>query len=339
METTTTPWERSLPDGRCECLLCPRHCRLGVGQPGFCLVRENQQGHIVSRGLAHWSGGCVDPIEKKPLYHFLPGARVYSFGTQGCNLGCRFCQNWHLSHAHAAEQNLLAATTPDRVVTAALRENCPAVAFTYNDPVIYAEEAIATAHLCHEHGLSTIAVTAGYIEPAPRRAFFAAMDAANIDLKSFRDEFYRRQCAARLGPVLDTLRHVHEETSVWLEVTTLLIPGENDSAAELDEITDWFATYLGPDVPWHFSAFHPDYHWRDHPRTPGATLRRARTLAMAKGMRYVYTGNVPDAEGSTTRCPGCGTCLIERAGFAITRRHDADGRCPDCGRRIAGVMA
>lgn len=336
--TEASCWERELPDGRMQCLICPRHCRLRNGQYGFCNIRSNRNGHIVCHVFDYWSGGCVDPVEKKPLYHFLPGTHIYSFGSIGCNLACQFCQNWHLSRSKAS-QTTISRILPRQIVKEALRQHCPSVAFTYNDPIIYADAAVETANLCHEQGLRTVAVTAGYIDPTPRKAFFSAMDAANIDLKSFDEMFYRRFCGAPLAPILDTLKYVHRETSVWLEVTTLLIPGLNDSDEELDRASDWFVENLGTDVPWHFSAFHPDYKMIDRPRTPIDTLQRACRVARSKGVHYAYSGNVQDIEGSTTHCPGCDAPLIERIGFTVVRDFCKGARCPKCGYSIAGVWS
>ena len=276
----------------------------------------------------------VDPIEKKPLYHFYPGTRVLSFGTAGCNLGCRFCQNWDISKA--TDLSCLRETaSPDEIAAEALRSGCRSVAFTYNDPVIFAEFAIEVARACHATGVKTVAVTAGYISRGAREEFFAAMDAANVDLKAFTDEFYRRLCFGRLQPVLDTLTYIRSHTSVWLEVTTLLIPGHNDSSRELERAADWFAAELGPDVPWHFSAYHPDFKLRVPP-TPRHTLERAADIARARGIRYVYLGNVTGDTGATTRCPKCGAPLIQRDGFSIIRYNLAGNHCGSCGADIAG---
>ena len=281
------------------------------------------------------SGFCVDPIEKKPLNHFRPGSSVLSFGTAGCNLGCRFCQNWHMSKAR--EWDLLAeAASPKEIAQMAREAGCASVAFTYNDPVIFAEYALDAARACHEAGLRTVAVSAGYISPEARAEFFAPMDAANIDLKAFTEEFYHRQCLARLAPVLETLCYLKRATEVWLEVTTLLIPGENDSPDEIARAADWFAENLGPDVPWHFSAFHPAFRLLDKPRTPPETLFRARAQAMERGLRYVYTGNIRDREGSTTFCPGCRHPVIVRDGYRVTHLDLRGSACARCGTAIAG---
>ncbi len=337
VELPMARWWRPLGGGRLECTLCPRRCKLREGQDGFCFSRGNRGGamRLVTHGRT--SGFAVDPIEKKPLAQFLPGSRVLSFGTAGCNLACRFCQNWRITRAGA---EVLAAepVTPEAIAAAAVRERCASVAFTYNDPVIFAEFALEVAAACRAAGLRTVAVTAGYIEPAARAEFFGGMDAANVDLKGFTEEFYGRFCGARLGAVLDTLAWLHRETRVWLEVTTLLIPGLNDSDAELDRASDWFAANLGPDVPWHFSAFHPDCAMLDRSPTPPATLARARRIAQAKGLRYVYTGNVRDRDGGRTWCPHCGKCVIDRDGFRLVGCLVREGRCEFCGGAVAGVF-
>jgi pyruvate formate lyase activating enzyme len=330
-------WERQSED-RIVCRLCPRECKLREGQRGFCFVRQNVGGALVLTTYGHSSGFCVDPIEKKPLNHFLPGSRVLSFGTAGCNLGCRFCQNWDISKARDMDR-LADAATPDAIAAAALRLGCRSAAFTYNDPVIFAEYAIDVAHACQAAGLRTVAVTAGYISAAARPEFFAPMDAANVDLKGFTEEFYERQCIGALGPVLDTLVYLRRETRLWLEVTTLLIPGANDSDAELERASDWFALHLGPDVPWHFTAFHPDYKLLDRPGTPAATLRRARQIAQSKGIHFVYTGNIRDAEGGSTWCPGCHRRLVGRDGYNVREWAMQGGHCRACGTVIPGVWA
>ena len=326
-----------LPDGRIECELCPRFCKLNEGQRGFCFVRQRISDRIVLTTYGRSSGFCVDPIEKKPLNHFLPGTAVLSFGTAGCNLGCRFCQNWDISKARAWDK-LAEVASPERIAQAAKRLGCRSVAFTYNDPVIFAEYAIDVAQACHENGIQTIAVTAGYMSKEPRAEFYRNLNAANVDLKGFTDEFYHRLCFGQLGPVLDTLRYLHQETNVWLEVTTLLIPGENDSESELHQATEWFRGNLGPDVPWHFTAFHPDFKLLDKPSTPAETLTRARQIARSKGLYYVYTGNVHDTEGGSTWCPGCGKLLIKRDWFALGEWNLDGDRCAACRYQIAGTF-
>jgi len=285
------------------------------------------------------SGFCVDPIEKKPLNHFLPGSSVLSFGTAGCNLGCRFCQNWDISKARAADR-LQDLATPRDIARRAVELGCRSVAFTYNDPVIFAEYALDVADACHAVGLQTVAVTAGYIQPEPRREFYARMDAANIDLKGFTESFYTRLTLSHLEPVLDTLEYVAHHTRTWLEITTLLIPGQNDGDEEIVALSQWIHRHLGPFVPVHFTAFHPDYKLTDVPHTPKATLRRARALALAQGLRFVYTGNVHDAEGDATSCPECEALLIQRDWYEILDyRLSSDGRCPSCGYVVPGRFA
>ncbi len=328
-----------LPDGRVECGVCPRSCRLHEGQRGLCFVRGRLDDGIVLTSYGRSSGFCVDPIEKKPLSHFLPGTAVLSFGTAGCNLSCRFCQNWDISKSRETD-TLASAAAPAQVAECAAALGCRSVAFTYNDPVIFLEYAVDTALACRERGLRTVAVTAGYVQPAARREFFSVMDAANVDLKAFSDHFYKKVCAASLQPVLDTLLYLRHETDVWLEVTTLLIPGLNDTDVELDAMTRWYAEHLGPDVPLHFSAFHPDFKMRDVPPTPPATLRRARRIARDNGLRYVYTGNVVDVEGGTTYCPGCGEAVVVRDWHELrSYRLTDDGHCQRCGAEVAGRYA
>jgi len=327
-----------LADGRVQCDLCPRRCRLHEGQRGFCFVRMNQGGQIVLTTYGRSSGFCIDPIEKKPLNHFLPGTAVLSFGTAGCNLGCRFCQNWDISKSREMD-TLADEASPETIARVAEALGCRSVAFTYNDPVIFHEYAIDVAQACHARGIRTVAVTAGYVCPEPRAEFYAHMDAANVDLKAFSETFYRKICAGELSPVLDTLRYLYHETTTWLEITTLLIPGENDSDAELEALTAWIVMNLGPDVPLHFTAFHPDWKMRDRPPTPPATLRRARAIALKNGLRYVYTGNILDSEGQSTYCHACGRLLIGRIGYQITAWHlDEQGCCPDCRTPCAGVF-
>ncbi len=328
-------WWTMRADGRIECRLCPRYCKLQSGQSGFCFVRARAGDSMVLTTYGRSSGFCVDPIEKKPLNHFLPGTSVLSFGTAGCNLGCRFCQNWDISKAREFDR-LADAASPDTIADAARRLGCRSVAFTYNDPVIFAEYALDVARACREREVKTVAVTAGYITEEARPEFFREMDAANVDLKAFTDEFYQRLCFARLQPVLDTLVYLRKETGVWLEVTTLLIPGENDSSDEIERASDWFAANLGPDVPWHFTAFHPDFKMLRLPSTPSATLTRARDIARSKGLRFVYTGNVHDRAGGSTWCPSCGELLIERQWYELGSYNLDRGRCRACGCRIAG---
>jgi pyruvate formate lyase activating enzyme len=333
-----TRYWRSLEDGRVQCDVCPRHCQLREGQRGLCFVRACQGGEVVLASYGRSSGYCVDPIEKKPLNHFLPGTPVLSFGTAGCNLTCAFCQNWDISKSREVD-TLSDEAPPERIARAAAALDCRSVAFTYNDPVIFLEYAVDTARACRARGIRSVAVTAGYVCEEPRAELFENLDAANVDLKSFSDDFYRRVCGAALDPVLETLRYIKHETDVWLEVTTLLIPGQNDSDDEIRAASRWMAEQLGPDVPWHFTAFHPDYRMRDLPSTPLASLRRARAIAQEHGLRYVYTGNVHDEGGSSTRCHSCGECLVGRDWYEITAWNlSDDGHCRSCGTRCAGVF-
>jgi len=301
-------------------------------------VRACLDGAIVLTTYGRSSGFCIDPIEKKPLNHFLPGTPVLSFGTAGCNLACRFCQNWDISKSRETA-TLSDIAGPERIAKAAAAHGCRSVAFTYNDPVIFHEYAIDVAAACHALGVKTVAVTAGYVSAEPRREFYRYIDAANVDLKAFTDEFYREICAARLAPVLETLEYLRRETSVWLEITTLLIPGLNDGEAELQRLTQWVMEHLGPDVPIHFSAFHPDWRMLDRPPTPPAILARARQIARDNGLRYAYTGNVHDPDGDTTFCHRCGGPLIVRDWYEILAWHlTRDGCCERCGTRCAGVF-
>jgi pyruvate formate lyase activating enzyme len=330
-------WHR-LPDGEIQCDVCPRHCRLSDDQRGLCFVRARRGDGLVLTSWGRSSGYCIDPIEKKPLNHFLPGTPVLSFGTAGCNLACRFCQNWDISKSRELD-TLADEAPPERIAAAARALGCRSVAFTYNDPVIFLEYAVDAAQACRAQGIRTVAVTAGYVDPAPRAELFAVMDAANVDLKAFSESFYHKQCAGSLAPVLETLEYLKRETRVWLEVTTLLIPGENDSEAELHAASAWFAEHLGSEVPWHFSAFHPDYRMLEKPPTPPATLARARQIARSHGLRYVYTGNVHDEEGQSTWCHACGEKLIGRDWYVLTAWGlDANGCCRQCGARCAGVF-
>lgn len=333
-----TLYWHTLADGRLQCDVCPRECKLHEGQRGLCYVRGREGNEIVLYSYGRSSGFCVDPIEKKPLNHFLPGSSVLSFGTAGCNLACKFCQNWDMSKSREMD-TLADSAMPVKLAETALELGCRSVAFTYNDPVIFLEYAVDVARACRELGVKAVAVSAGYIQDAPRREFFQYMDAANIDLKGFTDAFYRKICGGELQNVLETLRYVARETDVWLELTTLLIPGENDSDEELDAMTRWVVNELGPDVPMHFTAFHPDWKMRDTPATPPETLTRARQIALANGIHFAYTGNVHDPVGGSTFCPNCHEVVIERdwyqLGFwGITPK----GRCHACNFPLPGVF-
>lgn len=338
LDSTIVPtryWHQ-LGDGRIQCDLCPRFCKLNEGQRGMCFVRARQDDQIVLTTYGRSSGFCIDPIEKKPLNHFFPGTSVLSFGTAGCNLFCRFCQNWDISKSR--EMDTLADTaSPETLAHAAFELGCHSVAFTYNDPVIFLEYAVDVAQACHEMGINSVAVTAGYINAEPRADFYRHMDAANVDLKGFSEDFYQRLCSGHLQPVLDTLQYIKHDTDTWLEITTLLIPGQNDSTAELEALTQWVVENLGPDVPLHFSAFHPDYKMRDIPQTPAQTLTHARQIALKNGLHYAYTGNVYDIDGGSTYCHNCGTRLIGRNWYNLSSwKLTEDGRCQVCGTPCAG---
>ena len=338
--TDTVPVEywHGLPNGRLQCDLCPRACTLTDGQRGLCFVRRRDGEHMVLTTYGRSSGFCIDPIEKKPLNHFLPGTPILSFGTAGCNLACRFCQNWDISKSREID-TLADAASPGKIARAARELGCRSVAFTYNDPVIFLEYAIDVARACRALGVKTVAVTAGYICEAPRAEFFGHMDAANVDLKAFSEGFYREVCSGELAPVLDTLRYLKHETDVWFEITTLLIPGANDSDRELRLASDWVVENLGVDVPWHFSAFHPDYKLLEVERTPPATLTRARGIARERGVRHVYTGNVHDEAGGSTRCHTCGALIVGRDWYRLTGWNlDPEGRCGSCGTACPGVF-
>ena len=329
-------WWHATDDGKIQCDLCPRDCRLAEGQRGLCFVRQRQGDRMVLTTWGRSSGFALDPIEKKPLAHFRPGTSVLSFGTAGCNLACKFCQNWDISKSREMD-TLMDSASPEAIARAAVDTGARSVAFTYNDPVIFAEYAMDTADACHAAGVATVAVTAGYIGADARREFFAKMDAANVDLKAFTDDFYVKLCGARLDPVLDTLKYIHHETDCWLELTTLLISGRNDSPAEIEAMSRWIARELSPDVPLHLTAFHPDYKMTDLQRTPPATLTRSREIARAEGLRYVYTGNVHDRTGGTTFCPGCGKPAIVRDWHEILSYQLTDeGACRQCGTAIPG---
>ena len=329
-------WWHALDDGRVQCDLCPRDCRLHEGQRGLCFVRKREGDALVLTTYGRSSGFCIDPIEKKPLNHFLPGTSVLSFGTAGCNLTCKFCQNSDISKTRDMDA-LMARATPDDIAQAAAEHGCASVAFTYNDPVIFAEYAIDVADAARARGLKTVAVTAGYIREAPRREFFARMDAANVDLKSFSEDFYHKLTGAHLAPVLETLKYLVHETAVWTEITTLLIPGRNDSDAEIAALSEWVARELGPEVPLHFSAFHPAWKMTGIERTPPETLRRAVRIARDAGLRHVYTGNVHDRDGDTTRCTGCGRAVIVRDWYEVQAYAlGQGGHCTHCGTALAG---
>lgn len=329
-------WWEPMSDGRLHCYLCPRHCHIGEGQSGFCFIRKNEAGRLVQLGYGRPAALQIDPIEKKPLNHFLPGTQILSMGTAGCNMGCFFCQNWDISKAKS-DQVHSASLSPDDVVTLAKRYDTPSLAFTYNEPTIWSEYVIDIAKAAHESGLNTVMVSNGYIT---REAFFDVyqhIDAANIDLKAFTENFYSKITLTHLEPVLNTLRWLRHETNVWFEITNLMIPTLNDADDELKNLCDWVLTNLGDDVPLHFTAFHPDFKLRDKQHTPSQTLHHARQTAMQMGLKYVYEGNI-HSDGGSTICPSCKRTLIRRDWHEILSNHVKDGSCEYCGTQIAGVF-
>lgn len=334
-----TQYWHTLDDGRIQCDVCPRACKLREGQRGLCFVRGREDDQIMLYTWGRSSGFCIDPVEKKPLNHFLPGQPILSFGTAGCNLACKFCQNWDMSKSREMD-TLADQALPEELAATAKQLGCMGIAFTYNDPVIFMEYAMDVADACHELGLKSVAVTAGYICAEPRAEFYSHMDAANVDLKGFTEKFYKKICGGELGAVLETLEYLKHETDVWFEITNLLIPGENDSSEEINAMTRWVAEHLGPDVPIHFSAFHPDWKMLDKPPTPPETLTRARDIALANGIRYPYTGNVYDTAGESTYCHNCGAMLIERCWYRLGHWGlTDDGRCQQCHTPLPGVFS
>ncbi|MCQ8127765.1 AmmeMemoRadiSam system radical SAM enzyme [Methylomonas rivi] len=337
-DTVATQYWHALEDGRVQCDVCPRFCKLHEGQRGLCFVRQNLDHQIVMTSYGRSSGFAIDPIEKKPLNHFLPGTPVFSFGTAGCNLACKFCQNWDISKSREMD-TLMSRAAPDLIAKTALEQGCGSVAYTYNDPVVFHEYAIDTAQACRELGLKSVAVSAGYVCAEPRAEFYRWMDAANIDLKAFSEDFYHKITGGHLQPVLETLQYLKHETQVWFELTTLIIPGENDSEAELEAMTQWVAENLGPDVPMHFTAFHPDWKMMDKPSTPVSSLLRAREIAGKNGVRYAYVGNVHDKQAESTYCHACGELLIGRDWYVLSDWNlNAEGCCRFCGAKCAGLF-
>ncbi|WP_420725346.1 AmmeMemoRadiSam system radical SAM enzyme [Hwanghaeella sp. LZ110] len=325
-----------LEDGRIQCDVCPRECKLHDGQRGLCFVRARRGDELVLTTYGRASGYCIDPIEKKPLNHFLPGTPVLSFGTAGCNLTCKFCQNWDISKSRQMDR-LMDQAAPGAIAAAAQQTGCRSVAYTYNDPVIFLEYAVDVAAACHEVGIANVAVTAGYIKDAARQEFFQRMDAVNLDLKGFTEDFYHKLCTASLASVQETAVYLVKERKCWVELTTLLIPGENDSVAEIEALTQWVFEALGPDVPLHFTAFHPDYKMMDKPRTPPETLIRAWKIGRKNGLHHVYTGNIHHEPTGSTYCPGCGTKVIGRDWHQLSDWGlGQGGHCTGCGTAIAG---
>jgi len=333
-----TRYWHTLVDGKIQCDVCPRACKLQEGQRGLCFVRGREADQIKLFSYGRSSGFCVDPVEKKPLNHYLPGTSVLSFGTAGCNLACKFCQNWDISKSREMDR-LMDLAMPETLAQTAQELGCASMAFTYNDPVVFMEYAMDAADAGHASGIRSIAVTAGYMCPEPRRDFYQHMDAANVDLKGFTEEFYWKTCGGHLQPVLDTLMYLKHESDVWFEITTLLIPGANDSEKEIEELTQWVMENLGPDVPLHFTAFHPDWKMQDKPPTPSSTLTMARAIGIKNGLHYCYTGNVHNLKGGSTYCHHCGALLIERDWYELRKwQLDASGNCRQCRTGLSGVF-
>ncbi len=330
-------WQRPLNNNRTQCTLCPRYCKIPEGKSGFCYIRKNIDGNIQNIAYGRPTGFAVDPIEKKPLFHFLPGTGVLSFGTAGCNLGCKFCQNWHISKVKIDDANSIEAT-PEQVVKLAKDNGCPSIAFTYNDPTIWAEYAMDISILAREEGIKSVWVTAGYITKEARIDAYENVDAANVDLKAFSQEFYGKITLSKLEPVLDTIKWLKNETDVWIEITNLIIPTLNDGDDEFKKMVDWISENLGDEVPLHFTAFHPDFKLKNLARTRADTLNRARKIALDAGLKYCYVGNVHDISSSSTRCPSCNTVLIERDWHSVLQNIISNGTCPNCEMIIPGVF-
>ncbi|MBV6420706.1 MAG: hypothetical protein DAHOPDDO_01963 [Ignavibacteriaceae bacterium] len=337
MEKVLAKWWEPTDNNKILCTLCPRYCKIGDGQPGFCYIRQNHGGKLYTIGYGKPTGFAVDPVEKKPLNHFLPGTTILSFGTAGCNLGCKFCQNWSISKAKLDDENSL-DVSPEGVVALAKSYGTPSIAFTYNDPTIFGEYVIDISKIAREEGIKSVMVTAGYIDKEARKDIYKYIDAANVDLKGFTDRFYWKNTYSHLNDVLDTLIWLKKETDVWFEITTLLIPDENDSAEEVKLECEWILNNLGDSVPLHFTAFHPDFKMRDKERTPERTLIRARKIAMDLGIKYCYVGNVHNTEGQATYCPNCNEKLIKRDWHSVISNKIVNGCCNSCGEKIAGVF-
>lgn len=331
-------WWETQANGKILCTLCPRYCTIGEGQAGFCFIRQNINGNLYSTGYGRPTGFAIDPIEKKPLSHFLPGTNVLSFGTAGCNLGCKFCQNWSISKARLDDLNSLAAS-PEDVIRIAKKYNTPSIAFTYNDPVIFGEYVIDISKLAREEGIKSVMVTAGYIDKNARKDVFKYIDAANVDLKAFTETFYHKITFSHLNDVLDTLVWLKNETEIWFEITTLLIPDENDSPEEIKKMCGWILKNLGDKIPLHFTAFHPDFKMKTKPRTNPSKLTEARNIAIADGIKYCYVGNVHDIKGQTTYCPNCKNELIVRDWHSIIKNNIKNSCCNICNTKISGVFS
>lgn len=336
METIAKWWEPA-EKGKIKCTLCPRYCKIGPGQHGFCFIRQNKDGQLITTGYGHPTGFAIDPIEKKPLSHFLPGTDILSFGTAGCNLGCKFCQNWTMSKARLDDLQAH-NVSPEGVVALAKKHGTPSIAYTYNDPTIFGEYVVDIAKLAREEDIRSVMVTAGYIDKEARKEVYQSIDAANVDLKAFSERFYHKLTFSHLDDVLDTLIWLKNETDVWIEITNLLIPQENDNEDELRRMCEWILQNLGDSVPLHFTAFHPDFKMRDKPKTPDSTLHNARAIALSMGIKYCYLGNILDSKSQTTYCPGCKIALINRNWHSVDDNRVVNGKCPDCDTVIAGIF-
>jgi pyruvate formate lyase activating enzyme len=337
MNEVLAKWWEPTDNNKILCTLCPRYCKIGDGQPGFCYIRQNIDGKLYTIGYGRPTGFAIDPVEKKPLNHFLPSSTILSFGTAGCNLGCKFCQNWSISKAKLDDENSL-EVSPEGVVELAKNYHTPSIAFTYNDPTIFGEYVIDISKIAREEGIKSVMVTAGYIDKEARKDVYKYIDAANVDLKGFTERFYHKLTFSHLDDVLDTLIWLKNETDVWFEITTLLIPDENDSSEEIKQECNWILKNLGDKVPLHFTAFHPDFKMMYKERTPEKTLTTARNIAISMGIKYCYVGNVHNKEGQTTYCPNCKEKLIKRDWHSVISNKLVNGSCKSCGEKIAGVF-
>ncbi len=324
---------QNIINNKVQCKICPRECILNENQRGFCYVRRNVKGNIILETFGYNTGLAIDPVEKKPLYHFYPESKVLSFGTLGCNMGCLFCQNHHITKVkYPIDQ--CQKISPEEIVNIAKKYHCKSVAYTYNDPVIFFEYAIETAKLCRQEGIKTIAVTSGYINPEPAKEFFKYMEAANIDLKGFSEDFYKKNCLAHLNPVLESIKYAVKETECFVELTTLIIEGENDQY--IKEECEWILNNLGDCIPLHFSAFFPKYKFLNKKPTEFSTLLKAYNTAKQMGLKYIYTGNISNTDTSTTYCKNCGKPILIRDGYKLTENNLADGFCKFCGTKADG---
>ncbi len=330
-------WWEPAENEKILCTLCPRYCTIGNGQVGFCFIRQNINGKLYSLGYGRPTGFAIDPIEKKPLNHFLPGSQILSFGTAGCNLGCKFCQNWSISKARFDSIRSYNAT-PEDVISLAKKNNTPSIAFTYNDPVIFGEYVIDISQIANDENIRTVMVTAGYIDKNARKDVFKYINGANVDLKAFSEKFYHKLTLSHLNDVLNTLIWLKNETSIWFEITTLLIPDENDSDDEIKKMIDWILQNLGDEVPIHFTAFHPDFKMATKSRTPASTLTRARNIALSSGIKFCYLGNIHDQQAQTTYCSSCSKPIIKRDWHSITEQNMNKNKCSNCGNILPGVF-